>query len=76
MFSQNDEDHLKHLQLVFDRLRSAGLRLKPTKCHIGLKQIKLLGHMVSADGISSDPGKVDAIRHLPTLPILNKSAVS
>ena len=66
VFSQNEEDHLKHLQLVFDRLRSAGLRLKPTKCHIGLKQIKLLGHMVSADGISSDPEKVDAIRHLPT----------
>ena len=65
VFSQNDEAHLKHLQLVFDRLRSAGLRLKPTKCHIGLKQIKLLGHMVSADGISSDP----------PLPILNKSAV-
>ena len=66
VFSPNEEDHLKHLQLVFDRLRSAGLRLKPTKCHIGLKQIKLLGHVVSADGISSDPEKVKAIQLLPT----------
>ena len=66
VFSPNEEDHLKHLQQVCDRIRSAGLRLKPTKCHIGLKQINLLGHVVNADGISSDPEKVQAIQLLPT----------
>ena len=64
IFSKTEADHLKHLQLVFDRLRTAGLRLKPTKCQFGLKQIKLLGHIVNARGIQTDPDKVKAITNL------------
>ena len=35
IFSRNFEDHLKHLATVFDRLRDAGLKHKPSKCHFG-----------------------------------------
>ena len=32
VYSKTEQDHVKHLQLVFDKLRDAGLKLKPTKC--------------------------------------------
>ncbi len=37
------EEHLQNLAQVFDRLRKAGLRLKPIKCHLAQKEIAYLG---------------------------------
>ena len=31
IYSRSEEEHVQHLELVFSRLREAGLRLKPTK---------------------------------------------
>ena len=64
VFSKNDTDHIRHLQLVFDRLRNAGLKLKPTKCAFGLPEVKLLGYVLNADGIKTDPDKVAVIANL------------
>jgi len=66
VFSKNEEDHLHHLQLVFDRLRKVGLKLKPTKCSFGLPEVKLLGYVLNSEGIQADPDKVAAIADLPT----------
>ena len=66
VYSNSAEDHEKHLQLVFDRLRQAGLRLKPTKCHFGLSEVKLLGYILNGEGIQTDPEKVAAINNLAT----------
>ena len=66
VFSQNEAEHLRHLQQVFDRLRQVGLRLKPTKCAFGLPEVKLLGYVLNKDGIQTDPDKVTAISNLPT----------
>ena len=66
VFSKNEEDNLHHLQQVFDRLRQVGLKLKPTKCAFGLPEVKLLGYVLSKDGIQTDPDKVTAIANLPT----------
>ena len=41
------EDHLNNLALVFDRLRSANLKLKPSKCSLACKEVAFLGHTVS-----------------------------
>ena len=49
------------MQLVFDKLRDAGLKLKPTKWAFGLPEVKLLGYVLNADGIKTDPDKVDVI---------------
>ena len=65
IYSRSKAEHLLHLQLVFDRLREAGLRLKPTKCFFGLPSVKLLGYIVTAEGISADPDKIRAITELP-----------
>ena len=58
-------EHLKNLELVFNRLREAGLKLKPSKCAICQKQVNYLGHVISADGIATDPAKTDKVAHWP-----------
>ena len=59
------EDHMKKLEAVFQRLLACGLKLKPKKCHLMMKKIKYLGHIVSEQGIEADPEKVDAIQKWP-----------
>ena len=64
IFSVNQEEHLHHIQLVFERLRNAGLRLNSAKCHFGLKEIKLLGFIFNTNGIATDPAKVEVIKNI------------
>ena len=64
IFSHTPEEHAQHLEEVFERLRQAGLQLKPSKCSFGLSKIDLLGHSVSADGIQPLPERVEAIQNL------------
>ena len=59
------EDHICRLRLVFDRIRAAGLKLKPTKCRFLRKEVAFLGHVVSSDGIKTDPEKVKAVKTWP-----------
>ena len=59
------EDHLLNLRKVFDQLQKAGLRLKPTNCHLGKPQVEYLGYIVSVQGIAADPKKVQAIKSFP-----------
>lgn len=53
--SQSFEEHLQHLRLVFDRFRDAGLKLKPSKCFFGRKNVKFLGHVISKKGVGTRP---------------------
>lgn len=59
-------DHLHNIQQVFQRIREAGLKLQPPKCTFFQKKVTYLGHIVSPEGISVDPRKVDKVRHWPT----------
>lgn len=47
IFSTNFEDHIKHLNQIFDRLKKANLKLKPSKCKFGVKEVAYLGHILS-----------------------------
>lgn len=60
--SNDDEEHIQHLRIVFDRLRQAGLTINLSKCEFGKSQIKFLGHMLTPDGILPLPEKVEAIK--------------
>ena len=60
------EEELVRLETVFQRLREAGLELKPQKCHIFKQSVLYLGHIVTGDGIATDPEKIKAIRDWPT----------
>ena len=66
VFSRTFDEHLSHLASVFDRLRKAGLRLAPKKCHVCRQQVHYLGHVVSARGVSVDPAKTSALARFPT----------
>lgn len=66
-FSETFEQHLKDLEEVFHRLEVSQLTLKPTKCFICRKRLEYLGHEVSAEGISPNSEKVDAIKKI-TIP--------
>ena len=66
IFSRTFDSHLADVQEVFNRIRNAGLKLKPTKCHFFQKEIKYLGHIVNADGILPSPDKLKAIADMLT----------
>ena len=59
------EDHLIHLSQVFDRIGSFGLKLHHNKCSPGNTEVLFLGHVVSAEGIHPDPGKIKAVEEFP-----------
>ena len=63
--SKTFEDHLTHLREVFSRLCSSNLRLKPKKCELIRDRVPFLGHVVSAQGIGTGPGKDGADHELP-----------
>ena len=61
IFSKNAEEHEDHLRKVFTKLQEHNLKLKPSKCHLELPEIKLLGYVISKDGKKSDPDKIEAL---------------
>lgn len=65
IFSRSVVQHLEHLGQVFERLRQAQLKLKPKKCHFFQKQVTFLGHVVSDQGVATDPDKVFKIAASP-----------
>ena len=65
IFSTNPEDHIIRLRAVLQKLRAAGLKLKPSKCEFFKDRISYLGHIVSKDGVETDPKKVRAIQKWP-----------
>ncbi|GFU03305.1 retrovirus-related Pol polyprotein from transposon 17.6 [Trichonephila clavipes] len=64
VFSETFEDHLIRLRLVLKCLQEAGLKLNSKKCHT--QEVKILGHLVSSNGVRPDPDKIKAVRNFPT----------
>ena len=63
--SKSIEEGLQRLRNIFDRLRAANLKLKPSKCSFFQKKIRFLGHIVSESGAATDPEKLSAIKDWP-----------
>ncbi|KAJ6808834.1 uncharacterized protein M6B38_165845 [Iris pallida] len=66
IYSKSEEEHEKHLRIVLQTLREKKLYAKLSKCEFWLDQIPFLGHIVSGEGISVDPKKVEAVKSWPT----------
>ena len=60
------EGHLTLLEETFEALQAAGLTLKPSKVQFGAKEVKYLGHILSADGIRLGDDRIKSILDLPT----------
>ena len=65
IFSKNVEEHIKRLEGVFQRLEKHNLKLKPSKCEFFMTEVKYLGHVVSEQGIRTDPDKTEALKTWP-----------
>ena len=64
VFSADMETHLKHLRILFERLRSDDLKLKEVKCNFLKKHIQYLGHIISGEGIAPVPEKLESIQKM------------
>ena len=51
IFSENAEQHSKHIQIVLSKLKQANLKLKKSKCAFFKKELHYLGHLLTTDGI-------------------------
>ena len=58
-------EHLLNLRKVFERFREANLKLKPEKCCLASDEVLYLGYVVSRNGISADPIKVESVKNFP-----------
>ena len=65
VFGSTIAKSIERLTCVLDRFRDAGLKLKPSKCHLFQKEVAYLGHVVSREGIHTDPVKIEAVRDWP-----------
>ena len=63
--SKTFEEHFQQLCTVFSRIKEAGLKLSPKKCSLFRDRVKYVGHIVSEQGIETDPAKIDKIRNWP-----------
>ena len=61
IYSETVEEHKEHLRVVLSRLREHKLYAKFSKCEFWLKKVPFLGHVLSEDGISVDPSKVQEV---------------
>ena len=70
IFSKTLQEHLLHIRTVFEKLKSANLSMKKSKCSFFSKEIQYLGHILSATGIRPLSAKTHTIQHMqpPTTP--------
>ena len=61
IYSETAELHRKHLHAVLRTLWESQLYAKFSKCEFWLDNMKFLGHVISGDGVSVDPDKVEAV---------------
>jgi hypothetical protein len=65
IYSQDFDSHLEHIRIVLDRLKAAGLTVKPDKVVFATQEISFLGYRVSAAGVQIDPERTRAVREFP-----------
>ena len=66
LFSRTVQEHFQNLTEVFQRLKQAGLKLKPRKCHLFRNKVKYLGYVVSNKGVEADTEKIQCVLDWPT----------
>ena len=59
------ELELQRLTRIFSQLRVANLKLNPKKCELFPRRVKFLGHVVSKEGVGTDPEKVVVVTNWP-----------
>ena len=70
IFSKTPQEHILHIRMIFEKLKSANLSMRKSKCSFFSKEIQYLGHILTTTGIRPLPAKTHAIHHMqpPTTP--------
>jgi hypothetical protein len=63
VFSKSKEEHLANLGRIFDLLKEADLKLGLSKCKFMCESVRYLGHVISANGITPDPEKIEILKN-------------
>ncbi|XP_053372981.1 uncharacterized protein LOC123532109 [Mercenaria mercenaria] len=66
IYSDTFDQHLKNLDLILTRLKACNLKLASEKCQFFKQRVTFLGHVVTSEGIETDPDKIDKVRNWPT----------
>lgn len=66
VYSASMEDHVLHLRKVLSILRKEQLFARRSKCSFGQPKVEYLGHIISGEGVSTDPSKIEAMANWPT----------
>lgn len=65
VYSTSLEDHVSHLQQVFQILTDHQLKVKHSKCSFAQSKLAYLGHIISTNGVATDDEKITAVRNWP-----------
>ncbi len=61
VFSSSVQQHLQRLRMVLGRLGAEGLKVKLGKCVFFREKVRYLGHVISGQGVATDPSKIEAV---------------
>lgn len=62
VYSATLEEHKKHLEEVFRLLKTNQFLLKQSKCLLAQEKLEYLGHVISGEGVATDPSKIQAVQ--------------
>jgi hypothetical protein len=62
IYNKTREEHLQHIKIFFEALRKHQLFAKQSKCTFATTKVEYLGHVISANGVSTDPHKIQAVK--------------
>lgn len=65
IYNQTMEEHLIHLQTVFQILHKHQLKVKKSKCSFAQQKLAYLGHIISPNGVSTDSDKIAVVQSWP-----------
>uniref|UniRef100_A0A158P4K2 RNA-directed DNA polymerase n=1 Tax=Tetranychus urticae TaxID=32264 RepID=A0A158P4K2_TETUR len=65
IFAQSFDELLTRTENVLQALQNAGLTIKVSKCHWAVREMLFLGHVVNAQGIRTDPRKIEDVKNFP-----------
>jgi hypothetical protein len=66
IYSKTLDNHKQHLQGVFQILRDNKFHLERSKCSFAQQSLEYLGHIISNQGVATDPVKIHAVKQWPT----------
>ena len=72
IFSHRSKEHLLRLERLFQRLRQANLKLKPSKRQLFQRRVAFLEFVVSEEGVETEPEKINAVVNWPIPNTLRK----